>query len=515
MLVVEEHTDAELLERLARDRSRDAFEQIVRRHIDLVYSAAQRRVRDPHLAEDVTQAVFLMFWQRPQSLRRRTHLIGWLYQSTKYAAANALRMQRRRKAHEAAAGALPRSEQRMDSLWKDVEPVLDNALDSLSRSDRQVILLRYFRGLSVKELSGLLNVNENAAAKRVSRAIERLRVALVRRGVGTETPALATILVRRAVEQAPASVIHAATSTGAAAASAAATAIAKGAFVMIAAQKATLIAALVVIALLVPATVGVIARRAGGRGPEPTPPPAQQQANGPQAAANTLFDRVLPEIKFDSVPLADVVDFLRDVSGANIYVDWAALAQVGVRRNSPVTQRLTNVPFFTALVKILQDLSRDAAVRISDENVIEISTVAGVRELGHREEWSREVIRASPGLAKKLPEIRLDAVAFSDAMDFMKEVSGWNEVLYATPDARKSLKDVITDDGIDLRTPITLRLRDVSIVQGLDLILAQVKVPAGKALMVFSVRNAQITIAIGNASPPSSQPATAPAARQP
>jgi RNA polymerase sigma factor (sigma-70 family) len=511
MQVVDSPSDAELLDRFTRERSQEAFCAIVRRHIDLVYSAAQRRVRDPHLAEDVTQAVFLMLWQRPQSLRRGTHLIGWLYQSTKYAAANALRIQRRRKMHEAAAGAMPRSEPRMDSLWNDLEPLLEDAMDGLSRSDRQIILLRYFQGLSVKELCQSLNVSENTAAKRVSRAIERLRGALARRGIDAQTASLATILPGRTVRPAPASVIHAATSTGAAAGSTAAMTIAKGAFVMIAAQKAKLIAALVIMALLVPATVGVIAQRTGGRPPAGAPPAPQQRPSQPQGA-NALLDQVLPALKADSVPLADIVDFLRDVTGANIYADWPALSQVGVSRATKVTEELKDVKFSDALRKILADISPAAAFRVSNEGVIEISSVAGAGVLEAREDWSRLLIQTDSAMGKKLPEIKFDSIALADALDFIKEVSGARQVVYATPDGRKSLNNIPAADAIDLGTRITLRLRDVSVAHSLDLILSQVKVPSGKGLMVFSAKDAQITIAIGNVNPPTSQPTSSPSA---
>src|SRR2546421_3774422 len=85
--------DHALLERYARDGSQDAFGQLVARHVDMVYSACLRQLRDPHLADDVTQAVFLILARRAGTLRRGTIVGGWLYNAARYASANALRVE--------------------------------------------------------------------------------------------------------------------------------------------------------------------------------------------------------------------------------------------------------------------------------------------------------------------------------------------------------------------------------------------------------------------------------------
>jgi RNA polymerase sigma factor (sigma-70 family) len=495
MLVAENQTDAELLGRLARDRSREAFEQIVRRHIDLVYSAALRRVRDPHLAQDVTQAVFLMLWQRPQSLRRGTHLIGWLYQSTKYAAANALRMQRRRKLHEAAAGALPRSEPRMDSLWNDLEPVLDDALDRLSRSDRELILLRYFRGHSVREVAETIGIAENTAAKRISRAIGRLRASLAERGVGAEVSALTAALSSHAIHATPAALLHAVSTAGAASSALPAAGIAKGAYIMIATQKAKLIAAVIVAAMLVPTTVGVIALR--GRSRPPAPPAAPAVAAAPIAATNPAGDPIIQFVQFGGTALSDVMDFFHSVSGANIFVDWTALESAGLSRSTPITAKLSNVKFAEAIESILNTAGHGAQYSIGMDGVILVSTPAGLERLRQRQEWAGPAYANWINPRKKLPSIRLDSVAISDAIDVMRDVTGKQLVVDW---------DDLASKGIDRKAPVSLRLKDVSPVTALDLVLYQVGREQMHVVLLLGARGDLRVTTTPSLIPPATQP---------
>src|SRR4051812_4171759 len=104
-----EISDEQLLDR-CRDGDRNALSPLVQRHIDFVYSVARRQVGDAHLAEDVTQAVFLILCRKAASLRRGTVLQGWLFETTRYAANNALRSLRRKQHHERAAASEHRQE---------------------------------------------------------------------------------------------------------------------------------------------------------------------------------------------------------------------------------------------------------------------------------------------------------------------------------------------------------------------------------------------------------------------
>jgi RNA polymerase sigma factor (sigma-70 family) len=196
--------DAELLREYVRSGSREALGEIARRYIDLVYSAARRYTRDAHLAEDVTQAVFILLSQRAGKVREPGRLVGWLYQTTYFTAKNALKIQRRRRVHERAFA----QEQTMTfapepDQWTEIAPVIDRAMAELDGSSRDMLLMRYFQGKSVQEVATANGVSVEAAQKRLSRALEKLRGQLGRKGVGVESSAAGTMLRQRSVEAAP------------------------------------------------------------------------------------------------------------------------------------------------------------------------------------------------------------------------------------------------------------------------------------------------------------------------
>ncbi len=220
--------DAELLRRYALNRTEDDFAELVRRHLNLVYSAALRQVNgDAHLAQDVTQLVFADLARKAESVANHRVLAGWLFTSTRFAAAKAVRGEQRRHAREAEAQLMQElflpddPAARLD--WARVRPVLDDVLGELSDSDREVILLRFFEGRDFAGVGAKLSVNDNAARMRVERALDKLRALLERRGVTSTSAALAAALANQAVMAAPAGLV--ATVTGAALAGAGAAAV--------------------------------------------------------------------------------------------------------------------------------------------------------------------------------------------------------------------------------------------------------------------------------------------------
>jgi RNA polymerase sigma factor (sigma-70 family) len=197
--------DGELLRRYAEAGSEAAFAELVQRHVDLVYSAALRQVNgDAHLAHDVSQAVFTDLARKAATLSRHRALTGWLYTGAHFAAAKAVRSESRRRTHEQEAQAMQELLQTPapDFEWEKLRPVLDQVMHELKASDRDVILMRYFENRQLADIGQRLGLSEDAARKRVDRALDKLRTFLTKRGV-TATAALAGVLSANAVQIAP------------------------------------------------------------------------------------------------------------------------------------------------------------------------------------------------------------------------------------------------------------------------------------------------------------------------
>jgi RNA polymerase sigma factor (sigma-70 family) len=198
--------DGELLRRYSDEKSEEAFAELVRRHVDLVYSAALRQVNgDAHLAQDVAQMVFTELSRKAGQLSRRPVLTGWLYTCAHFCAAKAVRTERRRHSREQEVQAM---HELLDNHgpeldWEKVLPVLDKVMIELSEPDREAILMRYFENRQLGEIGEKLGLSEDAARKRVDRAVEKLRAFLARRGI-TTSAALAAALSANAVHAAPA-----------------------------------------------------------------------------------------------------------------------------------------------------------------------------------------------------------------------------------------------------------------------------------------------------------------------
>ncbi|HET7625248.1 MAG TPA: sigma-70 family RNA polymerase sigma factor [Verrucomicrobiae bacterium] len=197
-------TDEQLLRDYIDRRSETAFGELTRRHVDFIYSAALRMVRDPHLAEDVTQGAFLALAQNARQLAGRPVLSGWLHRVAQNLAANTVRSEVRRRAREKEAAAMneilaPES----DALWENIAPYLDAALAELNESERDALLLRYFERKSAREMAQILGTSEDAAQKRVSRAVERLREFFAKRNVAIGAGGLVILISSNAVQSAP------------------------------------------------------------------------------------------------------------------------------------------------------------------------------------------------------------------------------------------------------------------------------------------------------------------------
>ncbi len=195
----------ELLAQFVRNGSEQAFRELVVRYLDLVYSTAVRCVEgDTHKAEDVAQTVFADLARLASKLSKDTMLGGWLHRHTCYVAATLMRGERRRMARE-------RQALEMNLLNASGEPglaqlaaQLDAAINQLDDDDRTAILLRFYERLDLRSVGMALGSSENAAQKRVSRALDQLHSILTRQGVTISIGALTAILGAEAVTAAPA-----------------------------------------------------------------------------------------------------------------------------------------------------------------------------------------------------------------------------------------------------------------------------------------------------------------------
>jgi RNA polymerase sigma factor (sigma-70 family) len=194
--------DQDLLRKFTREQSQDAFTALVSRYVNLVYSAAVRQVRSPHLAEEVSQSVFIDLARHAGKLKPNTVLTAWLYQVTRNAAIDVVRRETRRQAREQIAFQMNEINH-TSSDWTHIEPLLDEAMQSLDDSDRTAILLRFFENKSLREVGDALGSSEDAAQKRVGRAVESLREFFSKRKVAMTAGGLTALISANAVQAAP------------------------------------------------------------------------------------------------------------------------------------------------------------------------------------------------------------------------------------------------------------------------------------------------------------------------
>ena len=277
--------DCELLRRYVARGDREALGEVVRRHIDFVYATARRQTRgDAHAAEDVTQAVFIVLARRAASVRSDAALPAWLFAVTRYAAASARRLEQRRGYHERRAArpeALHLS--RPSHVEQDPDELLaqlDDAIAELSENDRRGVLLCYFQDLTFRDVGRALGGSEEAASKRVSRAVQRMRASFARRGVAVSGTTLSSAMVAQAQVTAPAQLVAPAANVAFISGSFTSHAIAKGAVVML--VRSTLKPLVAAAAALLVVVSGVVVGQVATQNPRDPRPAAAQAATEPK-----------------------------------------------------------------------------------------------------------------------------------------------------------------------------------------------------------------------------------------
>jgi RNA polymerase sigma factor (sigma-70 family) len=196
--------DMALVQEYAQDNSEQAFATLVSRHINLVYSVALRQVRDPHLAEEVAQAVFILLARKGKSLSPKTILSGWLCRTARYVSANTLSIQRRRQFREQEAHMESILNEPEPGAWNQIAPLLDEALNCLGEKEHDAVVLRFFDGKELKQVGAAMGTTEDAARMRVNRGVEKLRVFFTKKGVTLSATTITGAVAANSVQAAPA-----------------------------------------------------------------------------------------------------------------------------------------------------------------------------------------------------------------------------------------------------------------------------------------------------------------------
>ncbi len=252
----------ELLNDYAQNASEAAFTELVRRHVSLVYSAALRHIGIAGHAEEITQAVFIIFARKAANLRQGIVLEGWLYETTRLTALSFLRNERRRQFREQEAymqSTLKDSDE--NTSWAELSPLLDKAVSSLGRKDRDAVILRFFKEKSVREVASAMHMNEAAAQRRTLRALEKLRKFFAKRGVASTAAVIAGAISANSIQAAPATLaqsVTTATLVKGATVSATTLTLIKGALKVMAWTKTQTAIVSTAIILLAAGTTGII-----------------------------------------------------------------------------------------------------------------------------------------------------------------------------------------------------------------------------------------------------------------
>ena len=199
-----EANDMDLVREFACRDSEPAFTELVHRHINLVYSVALRFVGNPEDAQDVTQAVFIILTQKAARLRKKTVLTGWLYETTRFTATRLLRTRVRRQSREQEAYMQSTlNEPETDNAWRQLAPLLEDAMTRLTEKERTLLALRYYENITGAEAAAAMGIREVAAHKRAARAVEKLRAFFARRGIGISAGVLIGAVSANSTQAAP------------------------------------------------------------------------------------------------------------------------------------------------------------------------------------------------------------------------------------------------------------------------------------------------------------------------
>ena len=156
-----------------------------------------------HLAEEITQAVFIILARKAGSLNEKTILPGWLYRTACYVSGHAFKQEIRRQQREQEAYMQSLSNQTESEVWLQIMPLLEESMLRLGQTDRDALVLRFFEGRNLKEVGAILGTSEAATKMRVNRAVEKLRKFFTKRGIVLPAAVLTAAISANSVQAAP------------------------------------------------------------------------------------------------------------------------------------------------------------------------------------------------------------------------------------------------------------------------------------------------------------------------
>jgi RNA polymerase sigma factor (sigma-70 family) len=193
-MAMKQDDDWQLLNAYVRGQSQEAFGQLVGKYVEMVFQTALRRTRRHDLAEDVAQAVFIVFARSAKHLRPNGSLGAWLHKTALNASSNALRAEARRRRHERAPWLVPSAPVPSDAQNTNMIAAVEVELGRLPTRDRELLSLHYLEGQTMAQIATGMGLTIDAARKRLSRALERLRTGLSRRGIKVGTAVVASVV---------------------------------------------------------------------------------------------------------------------------------------------------------------------------------------------------------------------------------------------------------------------------------------------------------------------------------
>jgi len=364
--------DSDLLRQYAEAHSDAAFARLVERHIHLVYSVALRHTGNPHHAQEVTQAVFIILARKASALQHGRALPSWLFQATRLTAANFMRSEIRRQRRETTAQReSPMNEPSPEAgeLWPQIAPLLDAAIAGLNEKDRHVILLRFFEDRPLADLGRALGANEDAARMRVNRALDKLRKYFARRGVSSTSALLAGAMSTHSVQAAPAGLASAVTAIAAAkgaAAGGSTLTLIKGALKIMAWTKAKTVVFSVAALLAVGATTTLVLQTPQPPRPQAVPP---GQTEFPRAAW-AYAGYAEPRAALMSYLWASVCQSNRTIFEASLTPAQKQLYTEMIRKNRLVPRPHSVAATVAETFKRANDEWQGGGVRILDEQTV-------------------------------------------------------------------------------------------------------------------------------------------------